>query len=380
MGGIRRTLLTLVAGLLLLPVAHAQAQPSGKSDAGTAAAAAALADIFSKVGDQFYEDCVFELSSEQIEVQQALIQAYIERGASGAVARQLAVKQIQPPELSPECKQLHRKPQAAPSPWDVAIAVPEKPKIKPTPKPVRKTPPRKAAPRKEVLPSIALKDKKVLPRWDCASNVDYVTVHINGYERKLTGGEICNRYDDVVYGVPASVSPFRLGYAINNGRLFVVSDDPKVSGRTIAWAISGREVCRNNPDPDCLAAKGLGSLPPGEYALPSNKKKRVTWGPRTKRQVVGIYLKKLWNRDRFTPQQTKGILKRGNIAIHARYKGEMSEACIGLEPKGWAYVAKLVKDGRATGVNAYLEDPYPKIAGNPPVVAGSSFSLTSLFK
>ena len=57
MGGIRRTLLTLVAGLLLLPVAHAQAQPSGKSDAGTAAAAAALADIFSKVGDQFYEDC-----------------------------------------------------------------------------------------------------------------------------------------------------------------------------------------------------------------------------------------------------------------------------------------------------------------------------------
>jgi hypothetical protein len=63
-----------------------------------------------------------------------------------------------------------------------------------------------------------------------------------------------------------------------------------------------------------------------------------------------------------------------------RLKGEMSEACIGLEPKGWAYVASLIKEGRATGVNAYLDEPYPQIAEAPPVVAGSSFSLTSLFK
>ena len=51
---------------------------------------------------------------------------------------------------------------------------------------------------------------------------------------------------------------FRLGYAIATGRLFVISDNPLVEGKTIAWAISGREVCRNNPDPDCLAAKSIG--------------------------------------------------------------------------------------------------------------------------
>jgi hypothetical protein len=91
-------------------------------------------------------------------------------------------------------------------------------------------------------------------------------------------------------------------------------------------------------------------------------------------------LRKLWNKDRFTKAQLKAIRKRGNIAIHMRLKGEMSEACIGLEPKGWAYVASLIKEGRVTGVNAYLDEPYPQIAEAPPVVAGSSFSLTSLFK
>ena len=74
------------------------------------------------------------------------------------------------------------------------------------------------------------------------------------------------------------------------------------------------------------------------------------------------------------------MLARGNIAIHVRLKGEMSEACIGLEPKGWAYVASLIKEERATGVNVYIDEPYPQIAENPPVVVASSFSLTSLFK
>jgi hypothetical protein len=180
--------------------------------------------------------------------------------------------------------------------------------------------------------------------------------------------------------VPASLGAFRLGYTIATGRLFIVSDDPSADGKTIAWAISGRDVCRNNPDPDCLAAKSVGSLPPGEYSFSAEKDRRVTWGPRTKRNVAAIYLRKLWNRDRFSTAHIDGIMKRGNIAIHARLKGEMSEACIGLEPKGWAYVASLIKEGRATGVNAYLDEPYPQIAEAPPVVVASSFSLTSLFK
>jgi hypothetical protein len=376
MDQIRRTVLACAASLLLLPSGHALAQPSPDTDAGAAAAAAAdqIADFFSKVGDQIYEDCIFELSPEQVQVQHALINAYIENGADSALARQLAVKQIQPPQLSPECEQLRRQPQAAPpTSWETTLAVPE-PQIKAAPKPARK--PEPAPP----PPVIALKDKKILPQWDCAPNVDYVTIRINGFERKLTGGEICNPYEDVVRKVPASVPSFRLGYAISTGRLFVVSDDPKVSGRTIAWAISGRDACRNNPDPDCLATRGMGSLPPGEYSFPGDMKRRITWGPKTKRNVVAIYLKKLWNQDRFSKAHKAAILKRGNIAIHVRLKGEMSEACIGLEPKGWAYVASLIKEGRATGVNAYLDEPYPQIAEAPPLVEGSSFSLTSLFK
>jgi hypothetical protein len=229
-------------------------------------------------------------------------------------------------------------------------------------------------------PPISIANKKMLPQWDCAPNVDFVIVHLAGYPRKLTGGEICNPYEDVVHEVPASAPTFRLGYTIATGRLFVISDDAAAGGKTIAWAISGRDVCRNNPDPDCLAAKSVGSLPPGEYSFSGEKARRVTWGPRTKRNVAAIYLRELWNKDRFSKAHIDGIMKRGNIAIHARLKGEMSEACIGLEPKGWAYVASLIKEGRATGVNVYLEEPYPQIAEAPPVVVASSFSLTSLFK
>ena len=379
--GIGRTLLACVATLLLLPSDHGLAQQPKSTGAGAASAADQIADFFSHVGDQIYEeDCIFELSEEQVEVQHALIQAYIKAGASSPVARQLAVKQIQPPKLSAKCEKMKGQPKVtpepepapAPSPWETTLSVPKKPKIEAAPK----LPPEPPA----MAPAIVLATKKMLPQWDCGPNVDYVTIHLNGYQRKLTGGEICNPYEDVVREVPASLRSFRLGYTIRTGRLFVVSDDPKASGRTIAWAISGRDVCRNNPDPDCLAARAVGSLPPGEYSFAAEQDRRVSWGPKTKRNVAGIWLRKLWNKDRFSREQAKAMLARGNIAIHVRLKGEMSEACIGLEPKGWAYVAGLIKEARATGVNVYVDEPYPQVAENPPVVVGSSFSLTSLFK
>jgi hypothetical protein len=174
---------------------------------------------------------------------------------------------------------------------------------------------------------------KVLPQWDCGPGIDYVTIQHKGYDRKLTGGEICNPYEDVVRQVPQTAGSFRLGYTIRTGRLFVISDDPQINGKTIAWAISGRDICRNNPDPDCLAARAVGPLPPGEYAFASDKDDRVSWGPRSKRMVAGIYLTKLWNKDNFTPAQTAAILARGNIAIHVRLKGEMSEACRDWNPR-----------------------------------------------
>lgn len=365
-----RNWLLASATVVLLPAGHALAEQPKAPAAGSAAAASDIAEFFGQVGDQIYEeDCIFELSQEQVEVQQALISAYIKQGAESSLARQLAVKQIRPPTLSDECKQIRGQPKAAPAAEAATPPVPRKPKVAALPK----APP--AAP----APKSPLADKKVLPEWDCAPGVDYVTIQHKGYDRKLTGGEICSPFEDVVRGVPESLKSFRIGYTIRTGRLFIMTDDAQAAGKTIAWAISGREACRNNPDPDCLAAKAIGPLPPGEYAF-ADKDNRVSWGPRSKRMVAGIYLTKLSNRDKFTRAQTAAILARGNIAIHVRLKGEMSEACLGLGPKGWAYVSALIKEGRATGVSVYIDEPYPQIAEAPPVVRASTFSLSSLFK
>jgi hypothetical protein len=375
---LKRTALAALASLFLLPSQAGLADPAKQPAPDPAFAADAIADVFSKVGDQFYENCIFELSQEQIDVQSALIQAYIQQGATGATARRLAAAQIQVPKLSAECEQLRLTPAAPPAlpgprlPDPAKTETPEKPVIEAKPKPPAVPP---APP-----PIVALKGKQGLPQWDCAPGVDYVTIKLNGFERKLTGGEICSPYEDVVREVPDRLRKFRLGYTIKTGRLFVVSDDPATNGQTITWGLSGRDVCRNNPDPDCFAARAIGPLPPGEYTFASDASQRVSWGPKTKRSVAGIYLRKLWNKERFNKQQTAAILARGNIAIHVRLKGEMSEACIGLEPKGWAYVASLIKDGRATGVDVHIDEPYTQIAEAPPVIVASTFSLTSLFK
>ena len=129
-----------------------------------------------------------------------------------------------------------------------------------------------------------------------------------------------------------------------------------------------------------MATRAVGPLPPGEYSFAADKAQRVTWGPKTKRHVAAVYLAKPWHLERFSPKHTAAILARGNIAIHLRLKGEMSEACIGLEPKAWAYVAGLIKDGRATSLNVYIDEPHPQLAEKPPVIAKSSFSLSALFK
>jgi hypothetical protein len=366
-------LFALAATLVLLPAGYCLAQQpkAPAADPASAAAAGDIANFFREVGDHIYEYCIFELSQEQLEVQQALIEAYIKQGASNSLARQLAVKQIHPPHLSDECKQIKNMSRPAPP---ISIA---RPSVVKNPKVDAMLP---KTPSKASGPTIPLADKKVLPQWDCAPGVDYVTILHRGYERKLTDGEICSPFDDVVRSVPDSAKSFRLGYTITTGRLFIIADDPNISGKTIAWAISGREACRNNPDPECLATRAIGPLPPGQYSFASEKNSRVGWGPRSKRMVAGIYLTKLWYKERFTPTQTAAILARGNIAIHVRLKGEMSEACLGLGPNGWAYVSSLIKDERASGVDVFIDEPYPHIAESPPVVKASSFSLSSLFK
>jgi len=365
---------SLVCALALTPQPSLADEPAANA-AAPPTAADQIADIFSKVGDEIYEECIFALSDEQIEVQRGLVAAYMEQGASGAAARKLAAAQIQPPKLSAKCEAIRHSPEAAVPNWQTTLAAPPPAPPPPKPAPViaAKLPPLPP-------PTVLLAGKKVPQQWDCDPNVDYVTIHINGYERKLTDGEICKPFEDVANELPPTAQKFRLGYTIRTGRLFVVSDDAGASGKTITWGLSGRDICRNNPDPDCFAAKAVGPLPPGRYTFAAEPDRRVSWGPHTKRNVAAIYLQKLWNKDKFSPQQTAAILSRGNIAIHMRLKGEMSEACIGLEPKGWSYVASLIKDGRATGLDVYIDEPYPQVAENPPVVVTSSFSLSSLFK
>jgi hypothetical protein len=177
-GRLRRMLLA-AASLLLLPSYSGHAQQT----ANPAEAADQIADFFGKVGDQIYENCIFELSDEQIEVQHALVDAYIAHGASGAVARRLAASQIQPPKLSVECEQIRNMPRLTPPPQPSEAATPPaawEPKVAATPKPkAPPTPPARA---------ISLASMKVLPQWDCAEGVDYVTIQHKGYPRKLTGG------------------------------------------------------------------------------------------------------------------------------------------------------------------------------------------------
>jgi hypothetical protein len=182
------------------------------------------------------------------------------------------VKQIHPPKLSDECEQTR-------SLWKA-----EPPVVVVTPPAAAKSPKTAAAPAppkisKAAPPIMPLVEKTVLPQWDCAPGVDYVTIQHRGYERKLTDGDICSPFEDIVRAVPESLKGFRLGYTITTGRLFVIADDPHVNGKTIAWAISGREACRNNPDPDCLAARAIGPLPPGEYVFAADEGSRVSWGP-----------------------------------------------------------------------------------------------------
>ena len=212
-------------GLAQQPKAPTKTPSTKAPSKGAATAAGNMADIFSQVGDQIYEDCIFELSEEQLEVQHALIQAYIKQGATSALARQLAVKQIQPPKLSDKMRADPEHPPSA-SPWATTTTSRrlEKKPLQPRPAPKCRRP-RCPSGRD---PIVALANKKALPQWDCAPNVDFVTIKLNGYQRKLTGGEICNPFEDVVREVPAAVGNFRLGYTIKTGRLFVISDNPQV--------------------------------------------------------------------------------------------------------------------------------------------------------
>ena len=328
-----------------------------------------------------FKDCIYELSEEQLEVQRELVKAYIAAGATDHKARQLAASQIEPPKPSAECERLRDMPTAARAPDAVGPAAPwaSKTIVEPRSRPRGELKTTTATPPAPAVP-ISLAGKTQLPMWDCAPGVDYVTIRHNGYERKLTAGEICNPFEDVVHQVPSDLASFRLGYTIRTGRLFVVAEGHAANGKTIAWGLSGRDLCRNNPDPDCLATRAVGPLPPGEYSFARDKAHRVTWGPKTKRHVAAVYLSKLWHRERYGPQHAKAILARGNIAIHVRLKGEMSEACIGLEPKGWEYVAGLIRDGRATSLLVYIDEPFTQLAEKPPIITSSGFSLSSLFK
>src|SRR5262249_42924685 len=120
----------------MLPASDCLAEQPKAPIPSSMTAASEIADFFSQVGDQIYENCIFDLSEEQIEVQQALVDAYVAKGASGSVARQLAAQQIQPPKLSDKCEQIRSTTKAPPKIWDTTISVAKKPAAStPLPKP-----------------------------------------------------------------------------------------------------------------------------------------------------------------------------------------------------------------------------------------------------
>ena len=119
----RQGLFALTFAVAWLPSVHGLAQQATTPTAGSATAAD-MADFFSQVGNKIYEDCIFELSQEQIEVQQALIEAYIKHGATSIAARRLAVKQIQPPQLSEKCEQIKSQSKPSAPGWTTTTTTP----------------------------------------------------------------------------------------------------------------------------------------------------------------------------------------------------------------------------------------------------------------
>ena len=171
--GLRAILVALLTTVLMLPSDYGLAQQSTKTGAGSAAAAGQIADILSNVGDQMYEDCIFELSQEQIEVQYTLIQAYIQQGAAVLMQGGSPQHKSSRPNCQ-KCEQIRRSPRSPSLKLGHSLAVPKKPTIEAA----LRLPPEQPA------PVIALTGKKALPQWDCAPGVDYVTIHLNGYERE----------------------------------------------------------------------------------------------------------------------------------------------------------------------------------------------------
>ncbi len=320
MKSLRKSALAAAGGLLLLPVGQAIAQeavqvpapqpakreavpqppagqpaktdtgpaepstPPAASAAGAASAADQIADIFSQVGDQIYEDCIFELSDgagrSPVRPHDVLHAAGGHQHGRKAARRDTnsasqAVGKMRADPALAECRDLELGGHHA--------------RGRRSSRPSRPRPRRRPRSRCRRRSSLS-RARRGWRSGTAREGVDFVTIKLNGYERKLTGGEICSPFQDVVREVPASAPSFRLGYTIKTGRLFVIADGSQANGQTIAWGLSGRDVCRNNPDPDCFAAKAIGPLPPGEYSFAAEPERRVSWGPRTKRHVVGIYL------------------------------------------------------------------------------------------
>ncbi len=205
--------------------------------------------------------------------------AYIQQGATGSKADVSPPRKFKSQKLSEKCEQVRGLPEARSASLEPNGSEPEKPVVEADPKP--------SLPK--LAPAILLIGKKAPAYWDCAPGVDYVTINLFGFERKLNGGEICNPYEDVVREVPAAARSFRLGYTIKTGRLFVISDDPQVNGQTITWGISGETSAETTLIKMALLLAPSVPLPPGEYIFAADKSQRVNWGPKTKRSVAGIY-------------------------------------------------------------------------------------------
>ncbi len=115
----------------------------------------------------------------------------------------------------------------------------------------------------------------------------------------------------------------------------------------------------------------MGPLPPGEYAFAAGGEYRASFGPRTAAAMWPAFSDQALEQGAVHAASTSPPSRRGNIAIRSGFKGEMSEACIGLEPKAGPTWRRSIKEGRATPLNAFIDEPYPQVAEAPPIVVAS---------
>ena len=194
-------------------------------------------------------------------MQAALIITYMEKGATNAIARQLAASQIQPPKLSEKCERIRSTPEPPPVDWATTIRT----------EPVAK---KQAFNRRRSQARAA----GVSARHHARGQEDARPMGLrrrrglrDHQARGLRTEADGRRNLQPLRGCGARGARFRAALPPRlhdqTGRLFVISDDPQVSGQHHRLGSFGTRHLPQQSRSGLLRGPAIGPSPPGEYSF-----------------------------------------------------------------------------------------------------------------